>query len=358
LPQTRPGGPQRPRQPLPGPSRTRYRPRRWQIARNIALGAGCAAQKDGRLINGFGPTEGTTFACFSVTGQNDLYDSVPIGHPISNTRTYVLGGAMRLLLGGTAPAIAAKAASTTIPIVFTVPEDPVKLGLVSSLSRPEGNLTGINLFLGELAAKRLELLRELVPAIRRVAAFVNTANPTRAEFHGKEMESAARAMGLQIQILNVGSSGEINAAFTAFERERPDALLIGPDPFFVARRVHLATLAARHAIPSSFSVRDYPEAGGMSYGTSAVDAYRQAGVYTGRILKGAKPADLPVSQASKFELVINVHQHLGLAEVHGLAGLGELFDTLVVFENYPVSDVWRTIARRCSTTGEPLGIKS
>jgi putative ABC transport system substrate-binding protein len=215
--------------------------------------------------------------------------------------------------GGTAPAIAAKAATTTIPIVFTVPEDPVRLGLVASLSRPGGNLTGVNLVIGELVPKRLELLRELVPGMSRVAAFVNPANPARAESHGKEVESAGRAMGLQIQIFNVGTSREINAAFTTLARERPDALLIGPDPFFTTRRVQLATLAARHAIPSSFSVREYPEAGGlMSYGTNVVDAYRQSGRYTGRVLKGAKPADLPVVQSSKFELVINAQTALML----------------------------------------------
>jgi putative ABC transport system substrate-binding protein len=215
--------------------------------------------------------------------------------------------------GGTAPAIAAKAATITIPIVFTVPEDPVRLGLVASLSRPGGNLTGVNLVIGELVSKGLELLSELVPGMSRVAAFVNPANPARAESHGKEAESAGRAMGLQVQIFNVGTSREINAAFTTLARERPDALLIGPDPFFTTRRVQLATLAARHAIPSSFSVRDYPEAGGlMSYGTNVLDAYRQSGVYAGRVLKGAKPADLPVVQSSKFELVINAQTALML----------------------------------------------
>ena len=197
--------------------------------------------------------------------------------------------------------------------MFTVPEDPVRLGLVASLSRPGGNLTGVNLVIGELVSKGLELLSELVPGMSRVAAFVNPANPARAELHGKEAESAGRAMGLQVQIFNVGTSREINAAFTTLARERPDALLIGPDPFFTTRRVQLATLAARHAIPSSFSVRDYPEAGGlMSYGTNVLDAYRQSGVYAGRVLKGAKPADLPVVQSSKFELVINAQTALML----------------------------------------------
>jgi putative ABC transport system substrate-binding protein len=208
--------------------------------------------------------------------------------------------------GGTAPAVAAKAATTTIPIVFTVPEDPVQLGLVASLSRPGGNLTGVNLFVGELVPKRLELLRELVPAMTRVAVLVNPAYPARAELQVREAESAGRAMGLQIQIFSAGSGPEINTVFASLARERPDALFVNPDPFFVARRVQLATLAARLAIPTSFSVRDPVDVGGlMSYGTNILDAYRQAGVYTGRVLKGAKPADLPIVQSSKFELVIN-----------------------------------------------------
>jgi putative tryptophan/tyrosine transport system substrate-binding protein len=208
--------------------------------------------------------------------------------------------------GGTAPAVAAKAATTTIPIVFTVPEDPVQLGLVASLSRPGGNLTGVNLFVGELVPKRLELLRQLVPAMTRVAVLVNPAYPARAELQVREAESAGRAMGLQIQIFSAGSGPEINTVFASLARERPDALFVNPDPFFVARRVQLATLAARLAIPTSFSVRDPVDVGGlMSYGTNILDAYRQAGVYTGRVLKGAKPADLPIVQSSKFELVIN-----------------------------------------------------
>jgi ABC-type uncharacterized transport system substrate-binding protein len=208
--------------------------------------------------------------------------------------------------GGPAPTIAAKAATTAIPVVFLVPEDPVKLGLVASLSRPGGNLTGVNLIIGELMLKRLALLRELVPGMSRIAVFVNPANPARAESQAREAESAGRAMGLQVRIVNVGSAGEISAAFAMFAQERPDALFVSPDPFFVVRRVQLATLAARHAIPSSFSVRELPEAGAlMSYGTDIVASYRQAGVYAGRVLKGAKPADLPVVQSTRFELVIN-----------------------------------------------------
>jgi putative ABC transport system substrate-binding protein len=208
--------------------------------------------------------------------------------------------------GGTAPAIAAKAAAATIPIVFTTPDDPVELGLVASLSRPGGNLTGIYFVVGELVPKRLELLRELVPAMTSVAVLVNPANPARAESQVKEAESAGRQMGLRIQIFNAGTGREINAAFATLARERPDALLVSPDPLYVVRRAQLVTLAARHAIPTSFSNREPVEAGGlMSYGTNIADAYRQAGVYAGRILKGAKPAELPVVQSSKFELVIN-----------------------------------------------------
>jgi putative ABC transport system substrate-binding protein len=217
--------------------------------------------------------------------------------------------------GGTAPTLAAKAATATIPVVFAIPEDPVKLGLVTSLARPGGNLTGVNFFFGELVAKRLQILRELVPAMTRVAMFVNPANPARAELHAREAETAGRAMGLHIQVYNVGSSRDIDVAFADLTRERPDALFVSPDPFFTIRRVQLATLAARHAIPTSFSARDPVDAGGLvSYGPDINVAYRQTGVYTGRILKGAKPADLPVMQSSKFELIINARtaQMLGL----------------------------------------------
>jgi ABC-type uncharacterized transport system substrate-binding protein len=221
--------------------------------------------------------------------------------------------AVILATGGTAPAIAAKAATSTIPIVFTIPEDPVQLGLVASLSHPGGNLTGVNFFVGELVPKRLELLRELVPAMTRVAVFVNPANPARAESQVREVESAGRAMRLQIQVLNAGTGRDINAAFATLARERPDALFVSPDPYFVVRRVQIVTLAARHAIPTSFSVREAVEAGGLiSYGTNILDTYRQAGVYTGRILKGTKPADLPVVQSTKFELVLNAQTALML----------------------------------------------
>jgi putative ABC transport system substrate-binding protein len=208
----------------------------------------------------------------------------------------------------TASALAAKAAATTIPIVFAVAEDPVRLGLVGSLARPGGNLTGVNFLTSELQAKRLELLRELVPRAARVAVLVNSANAATAESTLRDVEAAARAVGLQIQVHNASTSREIDAAFTTFMRERPDALFVAADPFFVSRRVQIAILGAQHSIPATFATREEAEAGGlMSYGANIQDAWRQAGIYTGRILKGTKPADLPVLQATKFELVIN-HQ--------------------------------------------------
>jgi putative ABC transport system substrate-binding protein len=206
---------------------------------------------------------------------------------------------------GIAPALAAKSATTTIPIVFANGDDPVKHGLVASLARPGGNLTGINFLNAELAAKRLEFLRELVPAASRVAVLVNPTNPN-AETTLRDVDAAARAMGLQIQVFNASNGREIVAAFATLVRERPDALFVAGDPLFGNRRVQLVHLATRHAVPATYAAREIAVAGGlMSYGTSIADAWRQVGVYTGRILKGAKPADMPVLQASKFELVIN-----------------------------------------------------
>jgi ABC-type uncharacterized transport system substrate-binding protein len=210
--------------------------------------------------------------------------------------------------GGTLSALAAKAATSTIPIVFSVPDDPVRLGLVASLARPGGNATGINFFVGELVAKRLELLRELVPASTRVAVLVNPTNAPNTEIALRDVQPAARAMGLQIQIFNASTSREIDSAFASFMRERPDALFVGNDGFFSSRRVQFITLAVRDRIPAAYSNRDYVEAGGlMSYGSSVTERERQVGIYTGRVLKGEKPRDLPVVQASKFELVLN-HQ--------------------------------------------------
>jgi putative tryptophan/tyrosine transport system substrate-binding protein len=205
-------------------------------------------------------------------------------------------------------ALAAKAATTTIPIVFMVSGDPVRLGLVTSIARPGGNLTGINFVSGELVAKRLELLRELVPGAARVAVLVNPANAAMAESALRDVQPAARAFGLQIQVLNANTSGEIDAAFATFGRDRPDALFVASSPYFTSRRIQLVQLAARHAIPAAYPGLQYVEVGGlMSYGASITDAFRQSGAYAGRILKGARPADLPVVQSSKFELGIN-HQ--------------------------------------------------
>ena len=210
--------------------------------------------------------------------------------------------------GGPAPAFAAKAVTTTIPIVFVVGEDPVGLGLVASLARPGGNVTGINFFSGELAAKRLGLLREMVPAAARVAVLVSPSSAVTSESTVRDTSAGARAMGLQVQVLNADTSHEIDAAFARLARERSDALYVDSSPFFDSRRVQLVNLASRLAVPAIYFDRAFAEIGGlMSYGASIADAYRQVGLYTGLILKGIKPADLPVVQSSKFELVIN-HQ--------------------------------------------------
>ena len=181
------------------------------------------------------------------------------------------------------------------------------MGLVASLARPGGNATGINFFAAEVVAKRLGLLHELVPKAVRIAVLVNPANAPSAEATLRDIPEAARALGLQIQVLNASTSREIEAAFATLVRDRADALFVAPDGFFVSRRVQFATLAARHGIPAAYTDRDFAEAGGlMSYGTDILDMYRQVGVYTGQILKGAKPADLPVVQSTKFEFVINL----------------------------------------------------
>jgi putative ABC transport system substrate-binding protein len=213
-------------------------------------------------------------------------------------------------------ALAAKQATSTIPIVFAVPEDPVGLGLVASLARPGGNATGVNFFSQEVVTKRLELLRELVPAARRVAVLVNPNAVATTQTTLREVARAAPAMGLQMQAYNASTSREIDAAFAAFTADRADMLYVGGDAFFLVRRAQLVNLASRHAVPATYGGREFAEAGGlMTYGSSIVDAYRQVGEYAGRILKGTKPADLPVIQASKFEFVLNVStaRMLGLA---------------------------------------------
>ena len=205
-------------------------------------------------------------------------------------------------------ALAAKAATTTLPIIFIASQDPVKLGFVTSLSRPGGNMTGINFFASELVGKRLEILHALVPVLTRIAVLVNPSNAATKESTVLDAQAAARTMSLQIRLYDAQTRQDIDSVFAEFVREPPDALLVASDPFFSSRRVQLVNLATRHGIPTAFSNREYAEIGGlMSYGSSVVDAWRLAGIQTGHVLKGARPADLPVVQSSKFELVIN-HQ--------------------------------------------------
>jgi len=228
--------------------------------------------------------------------------------------------------GTAAAALAAKAASTTIPIVFGVTDDPVKLGLVTSLARPGGNATGINWFSQETTTKRLGLLHEMVPKAVRMAILVNPANGPAAEATLRDIPEAARALGLQIRVLNASTSREIEAAFATLGREPADALFVAPDAFFASRRVQFAVLAMRHAIPAIYSIREYPEVGGlMSYGADSADRFRQMGVMTGQILKGAKPADMPVLQSTKWEFVINMQtaRALGLEVPNSLQLLAD-----------------------------------
>jgi len=228
--------------------------------------------------------------------------------------------------GITAGAQAAKAATTAIPIVFGVGDDPVRLGLVASLSRPGGNATGVNFFSREIAAKRLGLFHDLVPKATRIAVLVNPANQPIAELTLRDMPEAARALGLQVQILEASTSREIEEAFATLVRDRADALFIAGDGFFNSRRVQFATLAARDRIPTSCSTRDMAEAGLlMSYGADNVDMFHRVGVYTGQILKGADPADLPVLQSTKFEFVINMQtaRALGLEVPNSLQLLAD-----------------------------------
>jgi putative ABC transport system substrate-binding protein len=243
-------------------------------------------------------------------------DNVAILYRFAENQTDRLAGlavdlvqrnATLIATAGPSAAFAIKAATTTIPALFITAQDPVSLGLVPSLARPSGNLTGINIFNAELTAKRLALLRELVPRAARIAVLVNPADVANTKSTLQIVEPAARDMGLQIAVLNANSAGEINAVFENIESSRADALFVGASVFLNARRVQLVQLAAFHRLPAAYPLREYAEVGGlMSYGADLGNAYRQLGVYAGRILKGAKPADLPVVQASKFELVINM----------------------------------------------------
>jgi putative tryptophan/tyrosine transport system substrate-binding protein len=208
---------------------------------------------------------------------------------------------------GTLPTRAAKAATSTIPFVFGVAENPVELGLVASFARPGGNATGINFLATEMVAKRLRLLHDTLPAAVRIAVLVNPGNTKVADSTAREAQEAAATMGLQIRILNATTGGEIDAAFATFASERPDALFVAPDALFISRSVQLATLTARDRIPAIHAVREPVIAGGlMCYGVDLAEMFRLIGVYCGNVLKGAKPADLPVLQATKFELVVNM----------------------------------------------------
>jgi putative tryptophan/tyrosine transport system substrate-binding protein len=228
--------------------------------------------------------------------------------------------------GNNATALAAKAATATIPIVFAVGQDPVKLGLVASLGRPGGNATGVNDFLSEVDAKRLRLLHDMVPKAARVAVLVNPANVASAEGALQGAQQAAAATGVQLQILNATTIGEIDAAFVTFARERPDALFVAADAFFATRAVQFITLTARDRLPAAYSLRDYVIAGGlMSYGADLAEIGHQVGLYTGKILKGAKPADLPVEQSTKFNFAINLQtaRALGIEVPSGVLSIAD-----------------------------------
>jgi putative tryptophan/tyrosine transport system substrate-binding protein len=254
-------------------------------------------------LNESGYVEGRNVA-IEPRWADDRYDHLPaLAADLVHRRVTVIATP-----GSGVASVAAKAATATVPIVFGVGEDPVKLGLVASLARPGGNATGVNFLTQEVAAKRLGLLHEMVPKAVRVAVLLNPANALVAEPTLREVQEAARTIGLQIQILNATTSGEIDAAFATIARERLDALFVASNAFFGTRNVQFVTLTARHKIPAIYAQRSTVAAGGlMSYGTKLADAFRQVGAYTGRILKGAKPADLLVVQLNKFEFVIN-HQ--------------------------------------------------
>ena len=265
-----------------------------------------------------------------VVGQNVAIEVLAAGGQIDRFPALaeeLVHRRVALIATGSAPAAqAAKAATATIPIVFSTASDPIRIGLVASLNQPGGNATGISWLSAELAAKRLGLLHELIPAAAVVALLINPADPTRAEFAAQDLDAAARASGLQIRTFKASSPGEIDASFAALARDRVDGLFVAPDILFNARRVQLAILAATHRIPATYPVRDFAEAGGlMSYGASIDDALRQAGIYAARILKGAKPADLPVLQPTKFELVINLNtaRALGLNVPPSLLSLAD-----------------------------------
>jgi putative tryptophan/tyrosine transport system substrate-binding protein len=277
-----------------------------------------AAFRKGLSETGYVEAQNVTVESHWLEGQ---YDHVPaLVADLVHRRAAVIATI------GAPAAVAAKGATATIPIVFGVGEDPVQLGLVASLARPGGNATGINFFSQEVVAKRLRLLHDLLPKAARVAVLVNPANAAAAESVLRDLQEAAPAIGLQIQILNATTIGEIDAAFATLARERPDALFVGPDGFFNSRGVQFATLTARNRLPAAYENRNIVAVGGlMSYGTDLADMLHQVGVYAGNIFKGVKPADLPVLQSTKFEFVINLKtaRALGIEVPSGLLSIAD-----------------------------------
>ena len=224
---------------------------------------------------------------------------------------------------GTPAALAAKAATTTVPIVFIVGVDPVAVGLVTSLSRPGGNFTGVTVLSAELGPKKLELLHDLIPAATDIALLINPTSATLAETQSRDVQAAARKLGLQLHVLNANTERDFDAIFATLAQRQAGGLVIGSDPFFSNRSNQLAALAVRHAVPAIYEYRAFAAAGGlMSYGASLIDAYRLAGSYAGRILKGEKPADLPVQQAAKVELIVNLKTAKALGITFPLTLLG------------------------------------
>jgi putative ABC transport system substrate-binding protein len=272
-----------------------------------------------RGLNETGYVEGQNVA-IEYRWADGQYDRLPVlATDLVRRRVTVMAAT------STPAALAAKAATSAIPIVFTTAADPIAVGLVDSLSRPSGNVTGVNSYLSDLGAKRLELLRQLVPNDAVIGMLVNPNYPD-AESQAKDVKEAARTLGQQVHVVNADSEGDLNRAFATFIELKADALLVSLDSFFLSRREQLVALAARHKIPVMYFARDFVLAGGlMSYGSDLADSYRQAGVYTGRILKGAKPVDLPVLQPTKFELSINTTtaKSLGLSIPDRLLALAD-----------------------------------
>jgi putative ABC transport system substrate-binding protein len=278
-----------------------------------------AAFRKGLHENGTIDGQNVTVEYYGLDGQFDRLSSMMADLVRRQVAVIVTTGPVQI-------AQAAKAATATIPIVFSVPQDPVRLGLVASVARPGGNATGINFFSSEVQTKRLRLLHDLLPKAVRVAVLLNPSNASNVEAYSRAVQEAAPTVGLQIQMLNAATSGEIEAVFASFARERPEALFVAGDGFFNSRVVQFATLAAVNKIPSTFSQRDFVAAGGlMSYGTDLADMYQQLGAYTGRILKGEKPADLPVVQSTKFVFAINLQtaRALGIEVPPGVLSIAD-----------------------------------